>query len=423
MTERALPRPQLPQLVPSLFADRHIIALIAAAADSSWSAAAAWDFARAATTGGRRVLLIDLSADAPALSTGMTAVPEPGIAELFEQNAPLGDAGREQERPGLFFIGRGSPSSGMDPVWRSPRWEKLARGFANEGAMLILYAPAAALPLLEVNLDGVVVLAPRGYDPATAALPGLASHLARGTTLLASVTDELLPRPSAPTRPGARSSRPALRRPAVHAGRPHPWKGVLAVAGAVALVLVAVALWARGAGSSEPRRPPAPILDLAPGDTLFYSVQVARFDALPAAMAHAEELRRDDTPAIVTPERRRGREAWYRVLAGALPSPRAADSLRRQLWARGVLESPQGTIMRVPQAFRIDDALAYDQAASSARALRARGVPAYIVRAPNGLARVYAGAFDLPDQARAIDSLLAASGIRGTLASRMGTTR
>jgi cell division septation protein DedD len=315
----------------------------------------------------------------------------------------------------------------MDQVWRSARWAKLARGFASQGALLILFAPAGALAALELELDGVVVLSPRGFNTETGALPGLSRRIASGTPVLGTVVDEPSTRPTPVPSPPVRSSRPSMRRPLVTQPRPGtPWKRILAVVGVLALAVVAVALWARGAGSAEPSQPLPPAAAAAapaPGDSLFYSVQVAAFDALPTAMAHAATLQQAGTPAIVTPEHRRGRDAWYRVLVGALPTSRAADSLRRHLWDRGVLEAPQGTIMRVPEAYRLADAQPYDDAESSARALRARGVPAYIVGAPNGLARVYVGAFDLPDQARALDSLLAATGIRGTLASRMGITR
>jgi hypothetical protein len=59
-------------------------------------------------------------------------------------------------------------------------------------------------------------------------------------------------------------------------------------------------------------------------------------------------------------------------------------------------------------------------ALNDALGLRERGVPAYIVGAADGTARVYAGAFDLPEQARDIDSLLSAAGVTGSLVRRMG---
>jgi cell division septation protein DedD len=161
----------------------------------------------------------------------------------------------------------------------------------------------------------------------------------------------------------------------------------------------------------------------ASADSLFYSVQVATFDALPQAMAHADRLRQNGSPAIVTPVRMGGQEGWYRVLAGSLPSPRAADSLRRALWDQRLLESPQGAIMRVHQAYQVGERVPAATAEATARGLRARGIPAYIVGASDGTGRVYVGAFDLPDQARTIDSLLASAGITGTLTPRLGTTQ
>jgi hypothetical protein len=112
---------------------------------------------------------------------------------------------------------------------------------------------------------------------------------------------------------------------------------------------------------------------------------------------------------------------WYRVLAGALPTARAADSLLQALWRSQRVDRPQGTILRTPEAYRLGRRLPPADAEADARGLRGRGIPAYIVGAPDGTARVYVGAFDLPEQAHAVDSLLSAAGVTGTLVQRMGT--
>jgi hypothetical protein len=105
-----------------------------------------------------------------------------------------------------------------------------------------------------------------------------------------------------------------------------------------------------------------------------------------------------------------------------LPTARAADSLLQALWRGRRVERPQGTILRTPEAFRLGRRLPVEDAEADARGLRSRGIPAYIVGAPDGTARVYVGAFDRPEQALAVDSLLTAAGITGTLVQRMGTT-
>src|SRR2546425_629338 len=54
---RALPRSRLDNLIPSLVEGQALIALVPATGELPWAAAAAWDVARAATCGGRRVAL------------------------------------------------------------------------------------------------------------------------------------------------------------------------------------------------------------------------------------------------------------------------------------------------------------------------------------------------------------------------------
>src|SRR5205085_12483786 len=102
-------------------------------------------------------------------------------------------------------------------------------------------------------------------------------------------------------------------------------------------------------------------------------------------------------------------------LVGALPTARAADSLLQGLRQAGTLERPQGTILRAPDAYRIH------AERGEVPALRARGIPAYIVPAPDGTVLVYAGAFDVADQAQVMDSLLAAALLTGILSKRLGT--
>ena len=109
------------------------------------------------------------------------------------------------------------------------------------------------------------------------------------------------------------------------------------------------------------------------------------------------------------------------MLVGALPTPAAADSLLRRLWQQHLVERPNGTILRTPHANALAESASPAEAERLAEGLRRRGVAAYIVPAPGGLARVLAGAFEAPDQARAADSLLQLAGLKSTLVLRMGT--
>jgi len=267
-----------------------------------------------------------------------------------------------------------------------------------------------------------VVLAPQGYNPGDGPFPHIAKRIESGTPLLAVVGDDKAPS----ARPPVRRSSPGLRRPTPKPSRfrflPAGLLGIGAVVSAFVVWTERPSAAAERSTRGVPHAPAALEVDAAPGDSLFYSVQVASFNSLDQAMDRALQIDDGGQQGIVTPVLLGGQGTWYRVLAGVMPSARAADSLLQALWQSGKLERPQGTILRTPETYRVGPRMPLTAAVADARGLRARGIPAYIVGAPDGTARVYVGAFDLPEQAHAIDSLLTAAGLTGTLVQRMGTT-
>ncbi len=410
MTIRDVRRIDLSQLVPSLLANKSVIALVPAVADDPWAAQVAWEIARAAASG-RRVALVDVSLEQPALDAGAPA--GEGLVDAFEFGASLTHVAREQA-PGLFFISVGTAPSDPHVVRQHPRWRRLSRGFASEGALLLLYVPADAVDDLAVKLDGVLVLACEGRIPDTVGdIPVLAT-----------------------VREGDVA-------PAIGVRRVHiPWRplllgagGVLATGAIAALILMLLPAPAPPEPVEPEPIPPAelsarpqPALPTPPpeptGDTLFYSVQVAAFNRLTQATARADELTAAGHPSTVTPVHL-GRRAsrWYRVVVGAVASSRAADSVRRALWNARLVDRGQGVILRTPVTHQISLQESEAAAEAAARGLRERGFPAYIVAGSNGASRVVFGAFESPQQAAAGDSLLAAYGLTGTLVSRIGTPR
>ena len=174
------------------------------------------------------------------------------------------------------------------------------------------------------------------------------------------------------------------------------------------------------AAALTPPAPSVPSMPFMPSDSLFYSIQVAAFSQAAQAVSYAEDFH-DDEAATVSPVQLGRQGLWFRVIIGAYAAPEEADSVLRELWSRGVVERPSGTILRTPHTFRLERAASLDAARERAEGLRRRGVAAYIVPAPDGTALVAAGAFENPDQARAADSLLRLSGLEATLTHRMGT--
>jgi len=97
---------------------------------------------------------------------------------------------------------------------------------------------------------------------------------------------------------------------------------------------------------------------------------------------------------------------WYTVYAGALSD----DSI--------------GAVVRTPFALRVDSVPAQAAVSSKARekvqALAARGVAAYALSQRDGSARLYAGAFESPDQSSLAATALRVAGLTPVLEYRTG---
>jgi cell division septation protein DedD len=170
--------------------------------------------------------------------------------------------------------------------------------------------------------------------------------------------------------------------------------------------------------TATPAAPPA----ANPGDSLFYSIQIAAFSQADQAAAYAREFG-DAYSATVSPVQLGRQGLWFRVIVGAFATAGEADSLLRAWWQRGTVERPNGAILRTPHALLVEQNASPEAARETVLGLRRQGVAAYIVPAPDGSALVFVGAFEAPDQARSADSLLRPTGLQTTLAYRMGTRR
>ncbi|HEX9580910.1 MAG TPA: SPOR domain-containing protein [Gemmatimonadales bacterium] len=433
MTPREVARVHFANLAPTLLADHAVVAVTPAGGDAAWSGGVAWETARAVARAGRRVLLVDLSLEQPVLATGARdAVPE-GIVDAFAFGVALNHVAREQE-PNLFFVGTGSRGATAEAVLASERWQRLARGFASEGALLLLYVPATALSLLLVDLGTVVVAAPAGFSPDTGAFPGLQARLASGTPLAAVVREEAPPAPrqSSGTRRRVSVAAATAARRSRRSGIPRALIGSLVAVAVLGVLAFALARRIKGTPTNAAQAPrqhgaaptarravrTLPILP-APADSLFYGIQIAAFDNHRRAVAYLGDLQDDGVAGTVTPVALGRQGMWHRVVIGAVPSPAAADSLLRDLWRRGRVRRPNGTILRTPYTLDIGELSSAAAARDSVAALRRRGIAAYIV-ASDGPTRLLVGALEDADQARLADSLLRAAGLRGALVHRAG---
>jgi hypothetical protein len=416
---RQLPLSRLGHLIPPLVESQALVALVPTTADLVWAAKAAWDIARIAARGGRRVALVDLGVEEPSLHQTVGLTPSDGIVDAFEYGVSLAKAAHEVD--GVFFIAAGSYTASAGDLYAHARWRKLQAGFRSEGALLLLFISAPGLGKLSAVADGAIVLAPEGLDPASAVGQELAAVVERGTPLLGVARDRWMPTPST-TPTFDPLPEPSHRRRGAHAA-------------VVTLVLAGAAVggWALFATATEsfltPSREPtlrAPVATPVPppestktaapptrADTLGWTIQLAAYGTAAKALAHADQLA-DETgiAALVTPVQQSGAgTVWYRVLAGSYASREAAAAARDELWRRGTAARGIGDLLRAPYSF----APATD---TSLAALRRRGLPAVRWRS-----RVLIGAFESPEQAAFTEATLTRARVRATLLPRVGTAQ
>jgi hypothetical protein len=110
----------------------------------------------------------------------------------------------------------------------------------------------------------------------------------------------------------------------------------------------------------------------------------------------------------------------YRLLVGAYARREQADSLLGALRRRGIVGPQSGQVTLTPYALRVADRLAAQGAAARVQALARRNVPVYTLSHGDGTVSLYAGAFELPQDAAWLARQLRAAGVAPVLVYRTG---
>jgi hypothetical protein len=379
----------------------------------------------------RRVVVGDLAGDLPPLRSLVRDEDPHGITDSFLYGVSLNKIGYEVEGTANLYV----MPSGTDPtidaeILRSPRWKKLASGFSEVGALLLLVARNDAPGLGELidQVDGVVLV----KEADLAAAPGAL----------------VLARVASPT--------PTLKIPLHRIGaRAATWKQhrwFYPAIGAIALLLIAsigLAVMLIRAGESArqpppvaakpvpapvppPPRPPPETLYIAPPANVNDSASAAAFTvelqvantaeganlfvrkngaALPAAAV---------SPVPIDPER----TTWYKVTSGAYTRRYQADSLLLALRNAGVLRDSTGKVAMAPLALVVDSVPTQGGIVDAVRATMekyaARGLPVYALMQNDGGARIYAGAFARADESAQLIKTLRGAGLNPVLVYRTG---
>jgi hypothetical protein len=403
----------------------------------------------------RRVAVGDLLGDAPPIQALVGGDDLHGLVDSFEYGVSLSKIARQVPDAGeLFVMPTGTGPVDYEELFASDRWRRLIAGFRKEGALLILAAPANA-PLVHALVDvsdGAVIVGDV-VPPEVSVAQSLAWVRARRNAPPPVVEDD------APV--AAPDERPADM-PVVRAepgGSPRWIGAVLAL-----LVLAALAYWGANAYSQRravqeaaadsAAREAATRVRITDSIARVHRDSIARdslsrlegaaVDSFPmlsldnpgdstAAVGYAILLSKYNTKsgAILDlfgrfarlPASTFGMESpsrFYLLLAGAFPSRAAAESLLVRLRVQGTLARDFGSVDRYPLAFLVDPGITAREAAARLTRYHARGLPVYGLRQPNGIVRLYFGAYANPEQASLAVPQVRDAGMRPLLVYRIG---
>ena len=370
----------------------------------------------------RRVAIGDLVGDLEPIQTLVPSEDDPhGISDSFTYGVSLNKIARAIDTTGnLFVMPSGTGSVGDPAIFRNSRWQRLANGFREVGALLLLVAPADAPGLKELidQLDGVVLVGATPLDFAP-----YINVLARVPTALRAVPRGAVKKPLAIWKIAAlllllvalvgaglyfrfaneastTSAKPAFRRPAPVVAAPP-------VAAPVDSVTVP---------------PPANPADSATASA--YAVEVTAWNAKEDAnemLARFRDILPAGTisPVPVGPNRDR----YFKLIVGAYPAKNEADAELAVLRHKNVTPTPQlGTVVRTPYALLIDSSVVGRPSELVRKYPEARNWGSYVLAQKDGSLKLYAGAFERPEDAAALMLTLRAEKITPTLVYRTGRT-
>ena len=383
----------------------------------------------------RRVAVGDLFAESPPIQELVSSDDPHGLVDSFLYGVSISRIAYQVPDAGqLFVMPSGTEPPTYEEILPHPRWHRLAAGFREVGALLILAAPASAPHIedLVAALDGAVLVG----DTAPRQLP-----------LAAIVGSVREPKPP-----------PVETAPPTPVGRVPWFKGRLPlVPGAIlTMLLIAIGLWLAYrplSHAGKPSKGPTPDTGKAlpivaeslardvTGDTASQSATAMTFahvinpeDSASAAMYAVELLAANTQAGAILKLQQDGKNLpaatfapvliqnarWFKVIAGAYTRRAEADSLLIGLRRRRVLDAASGTVVRLPFAFLIDSGVPSGAVAGMVATYGDRGQPVYALRQPNGSAWLFAGAFASPAQSSLYAESLRASGITPVLVYRKG---
>lgn len=366
----------------------------------------------------RRVAIGDLVGELEPIQSLIPPEEDPhGISDSFTYGVSLNKIARPIDTTGnLFVMPSGTGSVRDAAIFRNSRWQRLANGFREVGALLLLVAPADAPGLRELidQMDGVVLVGNTPLD--------FAPHI------------NIIARIPSPARPIDRSP-------------PKPAFPIFKIASLLLLLvaLVGAGIWWRFVESAENakphptyRRPPAPtpVPPVAattdtvtvpppanPADSLHasaYGVEVEQFSALEDAQQRFSQYRAQLPAGTISPvPMGADRAIYYSLISGAYPTRNEAEALLARLRHDHAVQEGLGTVVRTPYALLLDSAQA-GHTEQVVEQYRHSAQPVYALAQDDGSLKIYAGAFERPEDAATLLSTLRAAKMSPVLVYRTG---
>ena len=399
----------------------------------------------------RRVAIADLVGEVAPLQALVTGDDGHGISDSFLYGVSLNKIARPLEGSGnVFLMPSGTESVANETVYRNERWRKLAAGFHQVGALLLVVAVPETIGFADLcSYVGAVFPIGEPAPQAPAGVPVIA-----------------LPRPTAPE-----VERVVAKARAVGSEDPKSrnTKLIAAVFAVLAIAIIVGVLWGKivemlpdsvaktlsmGAATATPaltadtvtkvpanaRVPNAePSTIPATGDTANSmrsgGLTIANPQDSLLASAYAVYLVAGSTRESATPESRiqslpavaispvildGDTVQWFRVTVGASEDKSSAEALLARLRTAKILGQASGTIVRVPFAFRLEEGLTTDGAPRAIADYEKRGISAYALKQADGRVSLYTGAHETVQQARYLADSLRTRGVKAVLVYRTG---
>ena len=415
----------------------------------------------------RRVAIADLVGEVPPLQALVTGDDPHGIADSFLYGVSLNKIARAVNESGnVFVMPSGTEAVAHDAVYANDRWRRLAAGFHQVGALLLVVAVPGTPGFAELC----------GYIGALMPVGDTVFPVPHDVPIIAPPPPPAPPPPAPPARPlPPRASAARARAAAADSSEQRRTKLIAAFVALGAVAVAVGAFWPQiktrlpaqftalvsgpapdtsqmlvppqkmdsvsrdslprdtsatdsallragiGVRDSVAIKPAAPPLQIAnaadSSKAARYSIYVAQANTREAALPDA---RIKTLPAVAMSPVPEAGEQWFRVTVGASTTRAGAEAQLARLRSDKIMGA--GSILSVPFALRLESGVASGAVSARLAEFTKRGLMPYALQQADGSATLYTGAFETPVQATTLADSLRALGITPVLAYRTGRT-